>query len=188
MGDPKKLKKKYSRPSHPWQKARIDEENTLTKEFGFKNKKEIWKLSSLLTNYGEQAKKLTALKTKQAAVEKKQLLDRLHILGLLNKGAQLEDVLTLTLKNIVERRLQTLVLKQGLARTVNQSRQFITHGHITVNNKVITSPSCLITIADEKNIAFVSSSTLSSKDHPERTVIKSKGKVKKVHKKDEQRK
>lgn len=188
MGDPKKLKKKYSRPSHPWQKARIDEEKILTEEFGFKNKKEIWKLSSLLTNYGEQAKKLTTLKTKQAGVEKKQLLDRLHDLGLLNKGAQLEDVLTLTLRNIIERRLQTQILKQGLARTINQSRQFITHGHVAVNSKVITSPSYLVTIAEESKLSFVASSSLSSNDHPERVVIKSKGKSKKVHRKDEQRK
>ena len=137
MGDPRKLRKKYSGPSHPWNKERIDDEKILQKEFGFKNKKELWKSSTLLTTFGKQAKKLTILKSEQANIEKKQLLDRLHNMGLLNKGAQLEDVLTITLRNVLERRLQALVLKQGLARSINQARQFITHNHVTVDGKVI---------------------------------------------------
>ena len=41
MGDPRKLRKKYYPPSHPWQKIRIDEEKILMKDYGFKNKKEF---------------------------------------------------------------------------------------------------------------------------------------------------
>ena len=41
MGSPKKQRKKYSKPSHPWQKARIEEEKALKKEYSFKNKKEL---------------------------------------------------------------------------------------------------------------------------------------------------
>ena len=44
MGDPRRLKKRYSAPSHPWQKERIEEEIVLTREYGLRNKKEIWKL------------------------------------------------------------------------------------------------------------------------------------------------
>lgn len=177
MGDPRRLRKKYSGPSQPWQKERIDEERELKNEFGFKNKKEIWKLSSLLNKLGLQAKKLTALKTQQANIEKKQLLDKLYNMGLLNKGAQLEDVLTLTLRNLLERRLQTLVIKKNFARSIKQARQFITHGHIAIDQKVITSPSYLVTTAEENKIAFLGSSTLASVDHPERavTVKKTKG-------------
>ena len=40
MGSPKKPRKKYSTPSHPWQKIRIEEEKELLKEYGLKNKKE----------------------------------------------------------------------------------------------------------------------------------------------------
>ncbi len=41
MGDPKKIRKKYETPVHPWQKTRIVEEIALLKEYGLKNKKEI---------------------------------------------------------------------------------------------------------------------------------------------------
>ena len=43
MGDPKKLRKKYTPPRHPWQGSRILAENGLVKEHGLKNKKEIYK-------------------------------------------------------------------------------------------------------------------------------------------------
>ena len=61
MGQPKKLRKKYSTPSHPWQKERIDEEKGILGAYGLKNKKEIWKANSFLRSAGNQAKKLIAL-------------------------------------------------------------------------------------------------------------------------------
>ena len=66
MGDPRRLKPKYSGPRHPWQSARIEEEKKLKSEFGLKNKEEIWKASSKLKGFANQAKKLTAEGGKQA--------------------------------------------------------------------------------------------------------------------------
>ena len=34
MGDPKKLRKKYEPPRHPWQASRIESEKILFKEYG----------------------------------------------------------------------------------------------------------------------------------------------------------
>ncbi len=33
MGDPKKQRKKYSGPQHPWKRARIEEEKVLVEEY-----------------------------------------------------------------------------------------------------------------------------------------------------------
>jgi len=74
------------------------------------------------------------------------------------------------LKDILERRIQTKVLRKGLARSARQARQFITHRHITVGLKEITSPSYLVSIAEEEKIAFKSNSALTSADHPERLI------------------
>ena len=41
MGDPKKIRKSYRTPSHPWQKQRIVEEDELLKTYGIKNKTHI---------------------------------------------------------------------------------------------------------------------------------------------------
>ena len=57
MGSPKKPKKTYSRPFKIWDRTRLDEEKPTIKEFGLKNKKELWKAASLLRKYSGQAKK-----------------------------------------------------------------------------------------------------------------------------------
>ena len=51
MGDPRRLRRKYEPPRHPWQKARIEEENELVKEYGLVNKKEVCKRKNLLIDY-----------------------------------------------------------------------------------------------------------------------------------------
>ena len=56
MGDPKFSRKKYETPSHPWQADRIKEENELIKKYGLKNKKEVWKVKSLLRNFRRDRK------------------------------------------------------------------------------------------------------------------------------------
>lgn len=181
MGDPRKQRKKFSKPAHPWQKERIEEENILSEEYGFKAKKEIWKMKSGLKSLSEQAKNLIALKTAQAEKEKKQLLYKLQSLGLVQKTAQLEDVLGITLKDFLGRRLQTLVYKKGMANSMDQARQFIVHRHIIVAGEKITNPSYLVSKKEEDSIEFSPNSKLSSPDHPERMAKKGEKKRKKKH-------
>ncbi len=170
MGDPKKFRKKFSGPNHPWNKVRIEEERVLKKEFGLKNKEELWRATSLAKKFSDGAKRLIALHGAQAEVETKNLFSRLRSLGLIGVEAKLDDVLALTVKNILERRLQTLVVRRKLARTVSQARQFITHEHIVVGGKKVTSPSYLVPVNDEGKIHFTACSTLASDAHPERVI------------------
>jgi len=172
MGDPRQLKKKFSRPGHPWQLKRMEEERGILKEFGLKNKKELWKANSKVKTFASEAKRLIALRTPQAELEKKQLLARLARIGLLGTDSNLNDVLSLTTQDLLGRRLQTLVLKKGLARTATQARQFIAHGHILVGNKNITAPGTIITVAGESSISFNAKSNLANNEHPERTLPK----------------
>lgn len=172
MGDPGKQRKKYQVPSHPWIKERIDEESKIRYEYGTKNKKEIYRLNSLLRTFKTEAKKLIPLTSEQAELEKKQLLSKLQALKLLNQGADLDDVLAISLNDLMERRMQTLLVRKGLARTIKQSRQFITHKHILVKGKLITSPSTLLTLEQEDALEFVSNSTLANPTHPEREIKK----------------
>ncbi len=171
MGDPRKARKKYKGPSHPWQRVRIEEERIVKREYGLKNKREIWKASSELRRLNAQAKKLIRERGKanlQADKEQKQLLDRLSKLSLIYEGATLEDVLTLELKDILNRRLQTLVFKQGFSLTPKQARQFIVHGNIFINGRKVSVPSYLVSRDEEFKITFNPASTLSGEDHPER--------------------
>jgi len=170
MGDPRKFKSKYSGPGHPWQRARLEDERILVREYGLSTKRELWKINSKLKDFATQAKRLIALRTVQAELEKKQLLDRVARLGLLPAGAKLDDVLALTVKDLLNRRLQTLVLKKGLARTPMQSRQFIVHEHVMVGPRKITAPSYLVPIVEEALVSFVANSSLANPEHPERAI------------------
>lgn len=173
MGEPRRLRSKYAGPRHPWQSERIKQEKTLVRDFGLKAKSELWKTTSKLKAFANQAKRLIALRTEQADVEAKQLLARLARLGMLAPGSQLNDVLALQVEDVLKRRLQTVVVKQGLARTMRQARQFIVHGHITVDGKMVSAPGYLVPLEAESTVAFVEKSALSKPDHPERD-LKSK--------------
>ena len=168
MGDTRRFKKHFAKPFKPWDEIRIAEEKPLIKDYGLKNKKEIWAAEAMLRTFKAQAKKLIATRGKQAEKEKQQLLARLLSLGLTNQAADLDTVLGLTIKNILDRRLQTLVHNKKLARSIGQARQFIVHEHILVNGKKIAVPSYLVRKNEEEAIAFADESALASLTHPER--------------------
>jgi small subunit ribosomal protein S4 len=157
VGDPKKQRRTYSKPRQLWNIERIEREKEITRKYGLKNRRELWKVETLLRNFRRRARKLLALRTTQAELEKKQLIDRLATLKVLKKDAGLDNVLTLKIEDILERRLQTIVQKRGLANKPKQARQFIVHGHITVGGNKVTSPSYLVNSDEEKIIKLRSS-------------------------------
>jgi len=101
----------------------------------------------------------------------KQLLDRLQRLGILPETAELDDVLDLSLEDILERRLQTLVFRKGLAKSIHQARQIITHGHVAIEGKKVSSPSYLVLKDEEAKVGYAPTSPLSNPDHPLRESV-----------------
>jgi small subunit ribosomal protein S4 len=166
MGSPKKQRKKFSTPTHPWEKERILAEKDLLKEYGLNRKYEAWKMNSILKKLTRQAKNLIATNNPQSELESKQLLSKLNSLGLANKDSKIEDVLSLSLKDLMERRLQTIVFRKNFAHSMRQSRQFIVHQHISLGTKTVTSPSYLVPVDEEGLITFASNSLLSDTNHP----------------------
>jgi small subunit ribosomal protein S4 len=71
-------------------------------------------------------------------------------------------VLDLETKDMMARRLQTIVFKRGLAKSVKQARQFIVHGHIMLNNTKMTVPSYLVKKDEEGSISFVPTSKITN--------------------------
>jgi small subunit ribosomal protein S4 len=180
MGDPRRLKKKYKTPIHPWQSARIEEEAVLIKNDGLKNKREIWKMEAVLRRFTELAKKVIKASNAQAEKERANMLEQLYLMGLTDKkDVQLDDALSLKINNVMERRLQTIVYKKGYANTMKKARQFITHGHVLVGDRKISSPGHIVTRAEEEKVAIVPESPFASAEHPERTVQRKEIKPKK---------
>ncbi len=172
MGDPRRLKKKYKKPKHPFQKDRMMEELEFLGKYGLRNKREYWKLRTILGNWRNMARQSRTLSKERALEVQQTLIRKLDRLGVIGSEAEFEDVLLLTVEDVLKRRLQTLTYEKGLASTIYQARQFITHGHIQVAGKKINAPSYLVKRAEEDLIGFAPNSPLSE------TKTKTKAKAK----------
>ena len=138
MGHPRKARKKYDTPPHPWNAERIKTENKLMSKYGLKNKKEIWKADTLVRKYSREARYLLGFSQDQVKVE--------------------TEILDLTVEDILRRRLQTIVFQKGLARTAKEARMFVVHGHIALNGKKLNSPSYVVKRGEEEAVGFYHSS------------------------------
>jgi len=78
----------------------------------------------------------------------------------------LDDVLDLALGDILERRLQTLVFQRGLSQSIQQARQLITHGHIAIDGRKVSTPSYLVLKNEEEKITYAPKSPLRDPEHP----------------------
>jgi small subunit ribosomal protein S4 len=161
MGYPGKAKKLYDTPNHPWQKARIEEETGIVKKYGLRNKKGVWKFASELRKYRGNARTLLGVMAAGNLPEDSHyirdanaIVNKLQGLGILKEDAKLEDILALKVDDLLERRLQTLVFRKGYANSIKQARQFIVHGHISINGRKITIPSYMVLKADEESIGY----------------------------------
>lgn len=153
MGDPRRLKKKYATPNNPFEKDRIVEEFTYLGKYGLRNKKEFRKHKFQLSHYRKLARENRTLPDGIREERFEEIRSGLEKLGLVGKDATSDDILSLTVENILERRLQTLVHKLGMSKTIQQARQFVTHGHIAVNGAIVDSPSYLVNKDDEIDFA-----------------------------------
>ncbi|MBS7648496.1 MAG: 30S ribosomal protein S4 [Candidatus Bathyarchaeia archaeon] len=171
MGDPKKPKKKYETPRFPWRSDILQNELVLLGQYGLRNKRELWRAKTMLSRFRGIARSLLSMPADKRVKLESGLLGKLKRLGILPEHAVLDDVLDMTIENILDRRLQTIVLRKGLARTPYQARQLITHGHIAVNNKVVYSPSYLVSREEEESVTYAFASPLNNPEHPLRLSI-----------------
>jgi small subunit ribosomal protein S4 len=144
MGDPKRLDRKYDVPRMKWNKQKIKVERDISDDYGLRRKKELWKADTEVRSYRKRARLLLAGRVDDYSTRKDELLNRLIHMGIFTKEHKIEDVLKLNLTDYLDRRLQTLVFKKGLALTPNQARQLITHGHIAINGKVRKTPGSIV--------------------------------------------
>ncbi len=144
----KRKHKTYSRPKRAFDKVRIDEEVEIKKEFGLKNKTEIWKADAKIKSIREKAKNLISADEE----EKQAFFGRLKRMGF--KINSIGDVLSLDKKDYMKRRLQTILVDKKMAHTPKAARQLITHKKVLINGNSINSPSYLVPIDLENKITI----------------------------------
>ncbi len=168
MGDPRSQKKKYVAPKTPFDSDRFEQELQMVGIYGLRNKKELWKHRTELSNYRRQARNLLALPVSERAQQERELVDKLARLGILTTEPTLDHVLDLTMENLLERRLQTLVFRKGLASSMHHARQLVTHGHIALETARVDTPQRIIAVAEENKIQYSPKSALNDASHPAR--------------------
>jgi len=171
MGDPKKPRKRYETPSHPYRMDRLQSELDLVGRYGLRNKREVWRARSILGRWRAQARAMLALEEEERVVKERILIHKMARYGILPEGSTFEAVLSLDVEDVLKRRLQTIVYEKGLARTPHQARQMIVHRHIMVGDHLVTSPSYLVTIDEEDKIRYAPKSPYNREDHPMRPQV-----------------
>jgi small subunit ribosomal protein S4 len=162
----------YETPNHPFQGERIAQEADLLGRYGLKNKKELWKAQSQLRDFRREARRLLGEAQGDidlAEEEGAEFVARLRRLGILGEEDDISAVLSLDVTDLLERRLQTVAYRKGLANTPKQARQFITHGHVTVEGARVTVPSKKVEVSEEDTVSFDENSELADDLHPART-------------------
>lgn len=168
MGDPRKPHKTFQTPRHPWRKEQLEEELRLLGEYGLRNKRELRRHETQLSQIRGIARTLLGATEEQRAQLERQYLKRMARLGVLPETANVDNILDLNVKDLMERRLQTIVFRTGLARTIHQARQFVNHGHISVGGGIVSVPGYQVRKDEESRIAFRATSALSNSQHPAR--------------------
>ncbi len=152
MGDPRKAKKSYTRPRSIWTSDQISSELYVVGSYGLRNKKELWKAQTEIARIRNQARALLSISTDVRHEKETKLLNYLSRLGIVADSSTLDDILNLKIEDILERRLQTLVMKRSNLKSPYQARQIVVHGHVSVGNRKINLPGYLVKKDEEAQI------------------------------------
>merc|ERR1712178_193497 len=153
--------KTSKRPRRSYDKERLDAELKLIGTYGLKNKREIWRIGLVLSKVRAVARQLLTLEERdpQRIFQGQALMRRMIRYGILDEDKQrLDYVLALKIEDFLERRLQTLVHKRGLAKSIHHARVLIRQKHIRVGRQIVDIPSFMVRVESQPHIEFSLSS------------------------------
>ncbi len=153
MGAPGRNRRQYDKPKNIWDLERIKSSAALIDAYGLKNMKELWIAQTEIGRIRRNARELLSATGGSESI-KDTMFKRLERIGLAKPGATLDNLLDLKENSLLERRLQTVVFRKGLAKTIKQARQLTVHGFIAINGKKVSRPGYTVDVKDEASIAY----------------------------------
>jgi small subunit ribosomal protein S4 len=135
-----------------WTTDQLNAELYIMGSYGLRNKRELWKAQTEVARIRNQARALLALSAELRAEKEKRLLNFLNRLGLVQEGSTLDDILNLKVEDLLERRLQTIVMKKTGTNSPYQSRQIVSHGHVSIGNRKVNIPGYIVKAEEEHRI------------------------------------
>ncbi len=106
-----------------------------------KSKRQPKRTNRKVSEYGIQLKEKQKAKFIYGILEK-------QFRGYYEKAKKMQGVTGENLLGLLERRMDNVVFRLGLAATRRQARQVVRHGHVTVNGKRVDIPSALVYAGD----------------------------------------
>jgi small subunit ribosomal protein S4 len=94
-----------------------------------------------LSNYGKRLREKQKLRMHYGVSER-------QLRAIAGEASQSRGNAGAMLVQLLERRLDSVVFRAGLARTIPAARQIVTHGHIAVNGKRLTFPAARLRAGD----------------------------------------
>nr|UXY88222.1 40S ribosomal protein S9 [Cryptomonas curvata] len=149
--------KTYRTPRRPFEKERIDSELRLVGEYGLRNKREVWRVQLVLSKIRASARILLTLPDNdpRRISQGESLLRRLKKFGIIKPDENtLDRILTLKIQDFLERRIQTIIFKLGLAKSIHHARVLILQRHVSIQNKLVDVPSYLVRLKSQENISY----------------------------------
>ena len=154
MGSPKRNRKHFDKPKERWNLERIKADRSLIDEYGLKNMKELWKVQTEVSRIRRNVRELLSASGNESENVKERIVGRLTKLGIATQSTTLDDLLDLKENDLLNRKLQTIVFKKGMARTAKQARQITVHGFISINGKKVNRPGYMVDTQIENSIGF----------------------------------
>lgn len=152
MGDPRKQKKMFHRPRRIWSTDQLNAELYIMGSYGLRNKRELWAAQTEVARIRNQARALLAATAEVRAEREKRLLNFLSRIGLAKESTTLDDILNLKVEDLLERRLQTIIMKRSGAKSPYQARQIVSHGHVSIGNRKVNRPGYIVRTDEEGQI------------------------------------
>lgn len=135
-----------------WTTDQLNAELYIMGSYGLRNKRELWKAQTEVARIRNQARALLSLSTEARSDKEKRLLNFLNRLGLAKEGATLDDILNLKVEDLLERRLQTIIMKRAGTKSPYQARQVVSHGHVSIGNRKVNIPGYIVRAEEESQI------------------------------------
>jgi len=154
LGSPKRNRKKFEKPKERWNLERIKTDNALINEYGLKNMKELWKVQTEVSRIRRNVRELLSASGTESENVRERIIGRLTKLGIATQSTTLDNLLDLKENNILDRRLQTVVFRRGMARSAKQARQITVHGFIAINGRRVNRPGYMVDVEAEKGISY----------------------------------
>jgi len=111
--------------------------------------------------HGTTGKKVKEYESQLREKQKAKRIYGLHeaqFKNLFRRGEKMDGMAGVNLLALLERRLDNVVFRMGMAESRNEARQLVTHGHFKLNGKKVNIPSLTVKQNDEITLSDASRS------------------------------